>query len=55
MRTKIDWRSSSKENYNNFCNKNPTVKVTFDQWKNIILDKWVNDNSDDLNNVKTND
>jgi nucleoid DNA-binding protein len=36
MRTKIDWRSSSKENYNNFCNKNPTVKVTFDQWKNII-------------------
>jgi hypothetical protein len=22
---------------------------------NLILDKWVNDNSDDLNNVKTND
>jgi hypothetical protein len=36
MRTKIDWRSSSKENYNNFCNKNPTLKITFDQWKNII-------------------
>ena len=36
MRTKIDWRSSSKENYNNFCKKTPTVKITFDQWKNII-------------------
>ena len=36
MRTKIDWRSSSRENYNNFCNKNPTIKITFDQWKNII-------------------
>jgi len=36
MRTKIDWRSSSKENYNNFCNKNPTIRITFDQWKNII-------------------
>ena len=36
MRTKIDWRSSSKENYNNFCRKNPTIKVTFDEWRNII-------------------
>jgi len=36
MRTKVDWRSSSKENYNNFCSKNPTIKITFDQWKNII-------------------
>ena len=36
MRTKIDWRSSSKENYNNFCRKNPTIKITFDEWRNII-------------------
>ncbi len=36
MRTKIDWRSSSKENYNNFCKKNPTIQVTFNDWKNII-------------------
>jgi len=36
MRTKIDWRSSSKENYNNFCKKHPTIKLTFDQWRNII-------------------
>ena len=36
MRTKIDWRSSSKENYNNFCRKHPTIKMTFDEWRNII-------------------
>lgn len=36
MRTKIDWRSASKENYNNFCKKNPSIKLTFDQWRNII-------------------
>jgi len=36
MRTKIDWRSSSKENYNNFCKKNPTIQVTFNDWKNIL-------------------
>lgn len=35
-RTKIDWRSSSKENYNDFCKKNPLIKLSFDQWKNII-------------------
>jgi nucleoid DNA-binding protein len=35
-RTKIDWRSSSKENYINFCKKNPSVKLTFDEWKNIV-------------------
>ena len=35
-RVKIDWRSASKENYSNFCKKNPTVKVTFDEWRNII-------------------
>ena len=36
MRVKIDWRSSSKENYNNFCKKHPSIKITFDEWKNII-------------------
>ena len=36
MRTKIDWRSGSKENYNDFCKKNPSVKITFDNWRNII-------------------
>ncbi len=36
MRTKIDWRSSSKENYNVFCKKHPTIKLSFDEWRNII-------------------
>lgn len=36
MRTKLDWRSGSKENYNNFCKKHPAIKLTFDEWKNIL-------------------
>ena len=36
MRIKIDWRSASKENYNNFCKKNPSIKLTFDEWRDII-------------------
>lgn len=36
MRTKIDWRSASKENYNSFCKKHPEIKLSFDDWKNII-------------------
>lgn len=36
MRVKIDWRSSSRENYNAFCKKHPRIKVSFDEWKNII-------------------
>jgi nucleoid DNA-binding protein len=35
-RIHVDWRSSSKENYNDFCKKYPLVKITFDSWKNII-------------------
>ena len=36
MRTKIDWRSSSKTNYNQFCKTHPSIKLTFDEWRNII-------------------
>ena len=36
MRTKIDWRSSSKENYNQFCKKHPSIKLTYDEWRNIL-------------------
>jgi len=36
MRTKIDWRSASKDNYNKFCKKHPSVKLTFDEWRNIV-------------------
>jgi nucleoid DNA-binding protein len=36
MRVKIDWRSASRENYNNFCKKHPSIKLTFDEWRNIV-------------------
>lgn len=36
MRVKIDWRSASKENYNSFCKKHPSIKLTFDEWRNIL-------------------
>lgn len=35
-RTKVEWRSASKENYKDFCNKNPDIKISFNEWKNII-------------------
>lgn len=35
-RTKIDWRSASKENYLDFCKKHPQVDLTFIEWKNVI-------------------
>jgi nucleoid DNA-binding protein len=35
-RTRIDWRSSSKENYNKFCKKHPSIKLTYDEWRNIL-------------------
>jgi nucleoid DNA-binding protein len=36
MRTKIDWRSSSKDNYREFCKKYPNILLSFDEWRNII-------------------
>ena len=36
MRVKIDWRSASLENYKNFCKKHPTIKLTYNEWRNII-------------------
>jgi len=36
MRVKIDWRSASKDNYNNFCKKHPSIKLSFDEWRAII-------------------
>ena len=35
-RVHIEWRSSSKDNYNNFCKKNPNIKITFNEWRNIV-------------------
>ena len=36
MRTAVDWRSSSKDNYTSFRKANPTIKITFDEWKGIL-------------------
>lgn len=36
MRTKIDWRSSSKDNYTQFCKKHPSIQLTYDEWRNIL-------------------
>lgn len=36
MRTHVDWRSASRENYDDFCRRHPSITLTFDQWRNII-------------------
>jgi nucleoid DNA-binding protein len=36
MRTKVDWRSASKENYNIFCKKHPSISLSYDEWMDII-------------------
>lgn len=36
VRTKVDWRSASKDNYNQFCKKHPSIKLSFNEWRNII-------------------
>lgn len=35
-RVLVEWRSSSKENYNRFCKKFPNTILSFEEWKNII-------------------
>ena len=38
MRTPTDWRSASRDNYNDFCRRHPSIILTFDEWKAIIYD-----------------
>lgn len=35
-RVAIEWRSASRENYSKFCKKNPTIKLTFNEWRTIL-------------------
>lgn len=35
-RVKVDFRTASKDNYNDFCRKHPNIELTFDEWRNII-------------------
>jgi hypothetical protein len=36
MRVAIDWRSASKENYNNFKSEKPEINLSFDDWKRVV-------------------
>lgn len=36
MRVKVDYRSASKDNYKRFSTENPNVKVTYNEWLEII-------------------
>ena len=35
-RVKVDWRSASKDNYNQFCKKHSAINLTYDEWRNIL-------------------
>jgi hypothetical protein len=35
-RVKVDFRTASKENYNDFCRKHPQIHLTFDEWRNVL-------------------
>lgn len=36
MRVKIEFRTASKENYNDFCKKHPNIILDFNEWKMVI-------------------
>ena len=36
MRSHVDWRSASKKNYNDFCEKHPDINISFDKWKEVV-------------------
>lgn len=36
MRVKVDWRSASKDNYNDFCKKNKHIEISYDSWRNVV-------------------
>jgi hypothetical protein len=36
MRVAKDWRSASKENYNNFKSEKPEIDISFEDWKKIV-------------------
>lgn len=38
MRTKVDWRSSSKANYIDFCKKHPNITLSYNQWRKILFE-----------------
>ena len=37
-RVKVDWRSTSRKNYSDFCKKHKDVKLTYIDWKSIVYE-----------------
>lgn len=35
-RVRVDWRSGSRESYKDFCEKNKSISLSFDEWKKVI-------------------
>jgi len=44
-RVSVDWRSTSKSNYIDFCKTHPTITISFIEWKNILYmySEWFKD------------
>lgn len=38
MRVKVDWRSASKEVYEDFCAKHPEIKLSYKKWSEIVYE-----------------
>jgi len=36
MRPKVDYRTTSKDNYEKFCLENSNIEISFKQWKDIL-------------------
>jgi nucleoid DNA-binding protein len=36
MKTKVGWRSAGRKTYDTFCLEHPSIKLSYDEWKNII-------------------
>ena len=36
MRVVVEYRTASRECYNDFCRLNPTIKLSFEKWREII-------------------
>ena len=36
MRTKVGWRSASRDTYKDFRKKHPSIEIPFDEWKKVV-------------------
>ena len=44
-RVAVEWRSTSKDNYKDFCKTHPNIIITFTDWKNVLYmySEWFKD------------